>query len=636
MYIKSITLGGPFKKYNGFKKYNIDMLENINKLNIFVGGNNSGKSRMLREIYIDRGLIFNQGNENIIYYNKILDEVKSEIENIVPIFLKKDKVMDGLSFKGIDGLKEGFDYIGEFKQELIDLKNREYKMNEMNNHNLNEYTSGMETFKSNIDKVIAKYEYELKEKKSYIPEFNRIYIPILRGLRKIGEKDELENRTITDYFKREGISQVKVFTGQSLYEDIHKLLCGSYSDREHLKEFERFLENNFFEGRQVVLIPKINSDVLYVKVGNEREYPIYELGDGIQSIIILTFNLFANKGKDMLFFIEEPEIYLHPGLQRKLIEVFLSEEFNSFQYFITTHSNHLLDLTLDIDGISIYKFMKSIDESKGMEEEANFTIENVKNDDNSILETLGVSNSSIFLSNCSIWVEGITDRLYLRKYLEVYQKDKLKSKEIDKIFIEDIHYSFLEYSGGNITHWNFLSENTENDKDLKSMEHNKLFNNIFLISDSDGYLDNKQGMKAERLKKLEKYFAEQFYCLKVKEIENILTPNILKKVVVKFIDKRLSEENKESDSINLFTDCEFVQEDYKDINLGEFIDTKIDEKVKYIDGKKRKFNFKKENTINKKVEFCKYAIKEIKVIEDLSDEAIELCKKLYEFIKSKN
>jgi len=49
-------------------------------------------------------------------------------------------------------------------------------------------------------------------------------------------------------------------------------------------------------------------------------------------------------------------------MQRKLIEVYSKPEFEKVQYFITTHSNHLLDITLDFDkNISTYSFEKESD-----------------------------------------------------------------------------------------------------------------------------------------------------------------------------------------------------------------------------------------------------------------------------------
>ena len=73
----------------------------------------------------------------------------------------------------------------------------------------------------------------------------------------------------------------------------------------------------------------------------------------------MTYPLFFNKGKNLKIYIEEPDVYLHPGFQRILIETLLNTKgFEDFQYFFTTHSNHFLDMTLDYKEISVYKFTK--------------------------------------------------------------------------------------------------------------------------------------------------------------------------------------------------------------------------------------------------------------------------------------
>ena len=137
------------------------------------------------------------------------------------------------------------------------------------------------------------------------------------------------------------------------------------------------MEDNFFDGKSVEITASVKEDgkqdVLSIKIGDEHEKPIYELGDGIQSIIILTFYLFLHKNENLLVFIEEPEQYLHPGLQRKLIETFLYEEgFENFHFFFTTHSNHFLDITLDFNNISIFTIKKELDNSDNEEKKPSF------------------------------------------------------------------------------------------------------------------------------------------------------------------------------------------------------------------------------------------------------------------------
>jgi len=628
---------------NELKSYKIygeveTIISNLSKINIFVGSNNSGKSRFLRNILTDKKLKFNFGVDELVMYNNLIKRANKEISAAfdgTPITeVGGIKCIDSLI--KIEHLEEG-DNSQLFLQLMDNLKSVSKKdIYSITGHSTNyNIESICEILNSIPDKYIK--EFEDKKLNSYLDEkkFKRIYIPTLRGLRRLNtEEDLFEKRTYVDYFSN---SEIEIFTGQNLYKEVLELLCGDFKSRKHLREFEEFLGSVFFEGKTLNLIPKIDSDVLYVKIGEEKEYPIYNLGDGIQSIIILTFKLFANKGMNMLFFIEEPELYLHPGLERKMIETFLNDDFSTYQYFMTTHSNHLLDLTLDLSNISIYKFHKEINSNGGLEEDAIFSIENVNDGDTSVLQSLGVNNSSIFLSNCTIWVEGITDRLYIRKFLSIYQKVKFDNKE-SKIYSEDIHYSFLEYSGGNITHWDFLDSG---EGMLAPMKHNKICNRIFLIADSDGYNTIKKGMKSQRLETLENYFGEKFYCFKAKEIENILIPKIIKSTVFKLNDRRIKDPEKEQDG-KLFNEVQFSIEDYKQINLGEFINDKINEIIE-LKAKddinfiyKRKKDFQKGNSINKKIEFCKYAIEDITTLSDMSNDAVELCEKIYDFIKENN
>ena len=65
-----------------------------------------------------------------------------------------------------------------------------------------------------------------------------------------------------------------------------------------------------------------------------------------------------------------------------------------------------------------------------------FKVINTTAKDIEILDLLGVNNSSVFLSNCTIWVEGISDKILISKYLNVYMSQKNnKYKEDTKIII---------------------------------------------------------------------------------------------------------------------------------------------------------------------------------------------------------
>ncbi|MBE1446076.1 ATP-dependent nuclease [Paenibacillus sp. OAS669] len=446
--------------------------------------------------------------------------------------------------------------------------------------------------------------------------FDKVYIPTLRGLRPFSAGEDVYfYRTVNDYYN--GNDKENVFTGLNLYDEIRDLLLGDLTEREIVADFQKFLGEVFFHGEEIALIPSKNSDVLKVKIGREKEEAIYNLGDGIQSLIILTFPLFLNRDKNMLVFIEEPELFLHPGLQRKLLETFM--EFDKNQYFISTHSNHFLDLSLDINKISIYSFNKQLDNTdhNNREKVPKFVIDNVSNENNSLLEMLGVKKSSVFLSNCTIWVEGITDRYYIRHYLDLYQKSL--GHTYSNNFKEDLHFSFVEYSGGNITHWSFLDDEEESEHDnddiFRSMNVDKVCAKLFLVTDKDS--DNK----FERQEKLRSKLKERYYCLECKEIENLLSKEVLMEVIAEY---------EKTEANELQFKRKFSYENYKNKYLGKFIDN-------IIVNKRRKANYGQgSGTINGKVKFCQIAIKHIQVFDDLTDEAKELTRRIYMFIKEHN
>ncbi|AFM06277.1 hypothetical protein Fleli_3975 [Bernardetia litoralis DSM 6794] len=589
-------------------------LDNLSKINIFIGENNSGKSRFIREVF---------SIQNLLIKSKHSEEVNKIIKNYNDIFLSwANKYPNGIAQR--DGIEN---VTNELKSTLLSNIN-------IDNFNANEITHVMRNVIDYIQRVSINslmqnirqegveimnkvYDihtpplHQIKREVDSI-KTNRIYIPMLRGLRTYG-KDYYLERTKKDYFEEIKDIEKRIFTGLGLYEDCKNLLLGAKEDRDKIRKFEEFLSECFFDGKDVNLIPSIKDDVLHVRIG-KQEFPVSQLGDGIQSIIILTYPLFFNQEKHMLFFFEEPEQCLHPAYQRVFMETLMRKEFDSFQYFFTTHSNHLLDITLEIDKVSIYTFKKTNDSM----DTPTFEIENVDNENTDILRLIGVRNSSVFLSNCTIWVEGITDRIYIRKYLEVFQKTQ------DIKFLEDIHYSFVEYGGGNITHWSFLEDADPNHSNILV---DRLCGKLFLISDQDGAGEEIDGetqktAKAERHEKLEKKLGNRYYCLQAREIENLLDTEILKEVVKSY-------QPKDNDKFG-FTE-NFTYENYKDKKIGDFIDANI------IDSTRKAKYAKSSGTIkDDKVDFAKRAVKEIKSIDNLSEEAKKLSGKLYEFIKFQN
>lgn len=511
--IKRINLEDIKEIYNTyFQKDNnsIKVLDKLNKLNIFVWPNNSGKSRFMRSIFslknwemlywlvskTEHEVIFNKIKFLNQYYQSSYADVLGLIKEIETmkwkIFTKKWSEFDEL-IQEWEKIKTN---ISNWSYSSLDPMIREELLN-------------------NIKKNKSLVPINFLNAKSYK---SKVYIPILRNLNTWTSEDpskdnlKLTQRANQSYFEDKNIMDANhyVFTGDDIFKQIRLMLLWDHEARERIRAYEIFLSENFFDYERITLTPKEGHDVVSIKVWDEEDRKIFNVWDWIQAVIINTFPLFNHK-EELLLFVEEPELYMHPSMQRKLMEVYCGNMFPNAQIFITTHSNHTLDILLDYENkISIYTF-------EGMKnEKEKFYIDDITNKKN-ILYLLWIRNSSVFLSNCVIWVEGITDRLYIRKFLELYKKSYGDFK-----YIEDKHYTFAEYWWGNIAHFDF-SESSEDD----SIDQNigAISNNNFLVCDNDWnkkdgcYGDNT---KAKRIKDFSNIMGDDNFFDDHREIENLI------------------------------------------------------------------------------------------------------------------
>ncbi len=693
--------GDDLQDYFDKNNNRIEEIKDLSQINIFVGANNSGKSRLIRGIMKIKNINFKLNDLDKTFLIDKLKKTREDIEKIFKSEIHKDIGEFKINGKNWTrkGLLHNFEHfindfyyfkeneaegklMGNLKPTAIELRGflEEIMNSKYENHQ-------QESFEIALKNSIFKLEYFLQEFDKYhfdFIKFEKYYTPILRGLHCFNDwlKDlsELSSKTRNGkrnsgdfygdrmhdvYFRKNkngsfpAFFEGEIFTGQKLYDEIQDKILGEEKEEQEIREFEQFLKRHIFN-QTIRLIPRrnknkknISDNVLYIKIGNKEARPIYDLGDGIQALIISTFPLFTCKNG--LFFIEEPETHLHPGMQRKFIEILqkIDKEYNkNHQYFITTHSNHLLDLTLDHNGISIYN-LKEKDGEKKILEQVDVSNDKAKG----TLQLLGVQNSSVFLSNKTIWVEGITDRWYIREFLRLYQKKKKKEDKNFKRIEEDIDYSFVEYGGNNITHWSFL------DEENLPININRLCGNAILVVDGDNIddneedegeiekseesnatenieesKDNKRSLKETRMKKLKKHLKERFIKLDCREIENCLTIEIIENIIESYPSHKKI--NKKA----------FIPENlksgypHKSEYLGKFIEDKIISINENKELTKRTFSGDS-GTIKDKREFCELACgimnKEDFGIDKLDNNgeniALTLAEKVYNFIvDSKN
>ncbi|MES2543313.1 MAG: AAA family ATPase [Bacteroidota bacterium] len=543
-----------------FPKFNI--------INIIVGANNSGKSRFLRNIM---SLNYFSGISDHKVILGFIEEYNLNVnlfnENVLEEFIKNNSRLTNRTFiNGIDKNKE---------------KANAFSNNILKEISFESYEEIIKIIRGNIARLSQLERYEafnfyinnfdkIKERdfKKY-ENIKRCYIPTLRTahslfqITKFGTEKSLEEPGTNDYEKVEDDiylhtylknyridKSVEIFTGLHLYREILNSRNSKRNTRIKFEKFQDFIGDNFFDKKRIDIVAefkkeynlsgKNDNEIISIDIEREdKSRDLHDLGDGIQALIILMYKIFMAES-DSFIFIDEPELNLHPGMQRLFLEqITINQDLKkkNLTYIITTHSNHFLDLTIEKNNVSIYSFSPK----KIINGENQFIIKNVNAGDNQLLKHLGVNNSSVFMANCSIWVEGISDRNYIKAFLKSYCISI--SKPYPK---EDIDFAFFEYAGSNIDHYIFENEIEKEDKELiiSDIKALALSNKIFLIADSDATkLTTKKG---KRLKTLEEAKSDNLIPKIIwdyREIENILTNDIWKEVLIEFCNKTLIKDN---------------------------------------------------------------------------------------------
>lgn len=593
-------------------------LTNVKKINIFIGENNSGKSRLLRNL-IKKDSIYVLSNSfiedaEIRYFKQTINNLKSSVGSF-------NYYCDDMNIELPDDL-ENKSFVEQYKL-LKDILDNLNIVRDSLTSTVRVYYDNILSYMRNLYNYLSKPGSNVVSKA--LNKCDITYIPILRGIENFNQyymltknndldtisMNERQRLALEDYknnAKHMYLNKVKkaysftdekvIFTAEDLYDEITAKLLGEESGRVFIRNFQDFISKEFYDGEGFTIIPQQKHGYLNVKIGDEEDRALHNLGDGIKQLITILYKIFEKKDKEAVFFIEEPEINLHPGYQRKLLQILQSDRFKNHQFFITTHSNHFVDSCFDYNNISVYKFL-NVNKLNNT-----FQVINTSPNDIEVLQLLGVNNSSVFLSNCTIWVEGISDKILISKYLEVYFKSKGVSK-----FKEDINYSFIEYGGNNITHWSFIP-----DDEIDTINASGITNRCFIVCDND----NDSEKKVVRKRKLCSIFGESNYCeLTVREIENTISRDVLEKTL--FPDGNIQIRKK------------YVGDAYakKEVFMGSFIDEHYKLRKHYAATGGT-------GTINNKLEFSKKIVANINDVSDLSLQAINICKKIEKFIETSN
>lgn len=449
MFLDGFGIGG----YRSFDD-DIVFIKDLKKVNFFIGKNNCGKSNILKfcahlsKIQLNK--VYNGFDNN-------LDICKGSKVGAVQFALqiKKGSQATGKLYNNIMGvLPNLFNKVPDWRESFwlkfntnclgvadktsnptfSDIKKRildnydETATNQLTNKYLH-YTGGTQDSRAeDLSKHIIRI-LGITFHFQFIGAFRQITNQgtgsLIDGTGLIGELRKLQNPTLD-----------KLTINEAIFSAINN-----------------FLRELLDEKSALIRIPA-ELDKILVSIKN-RTLPLESLGTGIHELIIMAAAVTITK--NTVFCIEEPEIHIHPELLKKFIKYIQINTTN--QYLITTHSNACLDFA----DVNVYHCRLVDDHTK-------CELRTTDRERIGILSDLGYKSSDLLQSNCIIWVEGPSDRIYLNHWI----------KGMEPSLEEGLHYSIMFYGGRLLNHLTF--DSTEVNEFIRLCRINQ---NAAIIIDSD-------------------------------------------------------------------------------------------------------------------------------------------------------
>jgi hypothetical protein len=225
---------------------------------------------------------------------------------------------------------------------------------------------------------------------------------------------------------------------------------------------------------------------IYLSEQQKGRIPLSQSGSGLKTILLV-----------LVF------LYLVPA-----IDIALQKE---CVFFLTTHSNVVIDLFSKDENAQILHVTH--DGEKASVARAVTYIQN-----KGILDDLDVRASDLLLSNGIVWVEGPSDRIYFKRWIDIWTNGELQ---------EGIHYQCIFYGGRLLAHLSADDPTIDPTNLVKILRVNR---NAVLFIDSDRKKGNDDiNETKKRLVSEVESFGGLVWITSGKEVENYIPAEALRK-----------------------------------------------------------------------------------------------------------
>lgn len=404
-----------FKGYKAFAADTYTELDNLPRVSVIIGKNNSGKSSVIDVM----GMMY----DRMYAMREEITSCAEEIAAEIPITRDMcDRLLSG--YTSIQGYTSGTLWIKSKGRSIgyrVEPEDSGGHIVEWNDRLPLWNSSDANRVESDISRERDTYVFRhVAAERNIVPEEEE----------KIG--GTLEDLSSTG---RGASNIIRAFLNDSSYDE-------TIIEDTLLKAVNEIMSPEaVFEGIRVQQVQDGYGNVrweVFLKEEGMSRCPLSRMGSGLKTIILVLLNLLVipeldeYKNKKMVYGFEELENNLHPAMQRKLFEyIYEFAEMHDVQVFITTHSHVAINAFYDKDDAGIFHVYK---------QDGRAFVKRIESylDKTRILDDLDVKASDLLQSNGIIWVEGPSDRVYIKHWLDLYFPDR---------FVEGVHYQFLYYGG---------------------------------------------------------------------------------------------------------------------------------------------------------------------------------------------
>ena len=517
----------------------------FNKINIIIGRNNSGKSnvlRFIRDAYSD--IAFN-GNYNVSDRDKPRN-IEFDIQDISILYptdhaaLERFISIENRNPHTTAALNHLFSK-SKFKKIKLDYNNQSAnfspKFDNTNPESIHimrvwQVITGMSggSFENWIQGTTEKFRYNILAKPR---------IKFIGAYRKYDSRlDEYKE----DNGQHRNSNDKSIETLMALYSPAYD----KQDDREKFIKIQNFIQEVTGEPSLKLQVPH-DLKTINIKL-HGKTLPIEALGTGVHELLIFAIEVISIDNHVVC--IEEPELHFHPHMQRNFMR-FLSTETTN-QYFITTHSSHIMDAVEDatIHMVTLNDGFSKIHKPQDL------------NDKRRICQDLGYFPSDLLQSNSIIWVEGPSDRIYLNYWI----------KQIAPELQEGWHYSIMFYGGSLLSH---LSVDDESEiEDFINLLPINRFPAILIDSDLDSARHKLRDTKTRVIAEFNQIDGLA-WVTKCREIENYI-PSDIRLTAIKEV--HISAKNLEQDENEYSKPLNYLNKK-NDVKSGGFNKVAIAKKV---------------------------------------------------------